>query len=227
MCARYTERSKLNLLLTQFAAELAAGTEWEPRYNIPPTANVPAVRLVAGKRQLSLLKWGLVPSWAKDTKIAYSTINARADTAPTKPAFRSAFKSRRCLVLADGYFEWQTEGKVKLPWLYEVEGKPFAFAGLWESWRPPGAEQSLESCTILTTDPNELAGQFHDRMPVVLDESDYDAWLPGEQIPRVAFPAERMTARRVSTFVNNVRNQGPDCTDLPVDDNEGGPVSEA
>jgi putative SOS response-associated peptidase YedK len=126
MCGRYTLRTKLNLLLSQFAAELADGTEWEPRYNIPPTSNVPAVRLADGKRQLALFKWDLIPSWAKDAKIAYSTINARSDTVATKPAFRSAFKKRRCLVLADGYVEWQKDGKAKLPWLYEVDGsKPF------------------------------------------------------------------------------------------------------
>src|SRR5262245_25355471 len=115
MCGRFTLRTKLNLLLSQFAAELAdQGVEWEPRYNIPPTAPVPAIRLVDGKRQLSLLKWGLIPSWAKDMKIAFSTINARADTIATKPAFRTAFQKRRCLVLADGYFEWETVGKSKL-----------------------------------------------------------------------------------------------------------------
>lgn len=133
MCGRYTLRTKLNLLLSQFAADLAEGSEWEPRYKHPATANVPAVRLADGKRQLALFKWGLIPSWAKDAKIAYSTINARADTVATKPAFRSAFKKRRCLVLADGYVEWEKAGTAKLPWLYEVdEGKPFAFAGLWE-----------------------------------------------------------------------------------------------
>jgi len=217
MCGRYTLRKPMTVLLTQFAAELAAGREWGPRYNIPPTASVPAIRAVDGKRQLSLFHWGLIPSWAKDKNIAYSTINARADTAATKPAFRAAFKSRRCLVLADGYYEWQTVGKAKLPWLYEIDGgKPFAFAGLWEAWRPPGAEQSLESCTILTTDPSELAAQHHDRMPVMLDQEDYDAWLSGEQIPLVPFPAERMTARRVSTFVNSVKNQGPECVS-PLD----------
>ena len=110
MCGRYTLRTKLNLLLSQFAAELAEGTEWEPRYNIPPTSNVPAVRLADGKRQLALFKWGLIPSWAKDAKIAYSTINARSDTVATKPAFRSAFKKRRCLVLADGYFSRKNLG---------------------------------------------------------------------------------------------------------------------
>ena len=113
MCGRFTLRTNLNVLLAEFAAEVQEGTVWEPRYNVPPTAPVPAVRLIDGKRQLSLLKWGLIPSWAKDTKIAFSTINARADTAATKPAFRTAFKKRRCLVLADGYFEWETVGKTK------------------------------------------------------------------------------------------------------------------
>src|SRR5262245_40718648 len=113
MCGRFTLRKKLNLLLQELAAELHPGTEWEPGYNIPPTAPVRVVRLVDRKRQLSLLKWGLIPSWAKDTKIAFSTINARADTVATKPAFRTAYKKRRCLVLGDGYFEWETVGKDK------------------------------------------------------------------------------------------------------------------
>jgi putative SOS response-associated peptidase YedK len=214
MCGRYTLRLKQNLLLSQFAAELAEATEWEPRYNIPPTANVPAVRLADGKRQLALFKWGLIPSWAKDAKIAYSTINARSDTVATKPAFRSAFKKRRCLVLADGYVEWQKDGKAKLPWLYEVDGgKPFAFAGLLEWWGGPDGKQPIESCTILTTDANELASEVHNRMPVILDADDYDAWLAGEEIPLVPFDSERMSARPISTTINNVRNQGPQCVD--------------
>lgn len=214
MCGRYTLRTKLNLLLSQFASELAEGAEWEPRYNIPPTARVPAVRLQEGKRQLALFKWGLIPSWAKDSKIVYSTINARSDTVATKPAFRSAFKKRRCLVLAGGYVEWQTDGKTKLPWLYEVDGgKPFAFAGLWEWWGGPDGKEPVESCTILTTDANELASEVHNRMPVTLDEDDYDAWLAGEEIPLVPFDSERMTARPISTTINNVKNQGPQCVD--------------
>jgi len=214
MCGRYTLRTKLNLLLSQFAAELAEGTEWEPRYNIPPTSNVPAVRLSDGKRQLALFKWGLIPSWAKDAKIAYSTINARADTVATKPAFRSAFKKRRCLVLADGYVEWQKDGKLKLPWLYEVDGgKPFAFAGLWEWWGGPDGNEPVESCTILTTDANELASEVHNRMPVIVDGDDYDAWLAGEEIPLVPFDSERMTERPISTTINNVMNQGPRCVE--------------
>ncbi|MCI0360117.1 MAG: SOS response-associated peptidase [Planctomycetaceae bacterium] len=215
MCGRYTLRRKLNVLLAEFAAEMAAGAEWEPRYNIPPTAPVPAVRLVDGKRQLSLLKWGLIPSWAKDAKIAYSTINARADSVATKPAFRTAYKKRRCLVLADGYFEWETSGKTKLPWLYEIDGgQPFAFAGLWEAWYGQGEGQPpVESCTIITTDANVLASRFHDRMPVILHPDDYDDWLRGEEIPLVSFEAERMTARPVSTHVNSVKNQGPECVE--------------
>ena len=213
MCARYNLRSPLNVLLDQFAAELQEAAVWEPRYNIPPTATVPAIRLVGGKRQLGMFTWGLVPSWAKDTKIAYSTINARADSVATKPAFRTAFKKRRCLVPATGYYEWETVGKSKLPWLYEIDGgNLFAFAGLWEQWFGQGEGQPpLETCTILTTEPNELASRFHDRMPVVLHPDDYDAWLEGEQIPLVSIEAERMTAKPVSTFVNNVKNQGPDC----------------
>ena len=213
MCGRFTLRSKLNVLLAEFAAEVQDGTVWEPRYNIPPTAPVPAVRLINGRRQLSLLKWGLIPSWAKDTKIAFSTINARADTVATKPAFRTAFKKRRCLVLADGYFEWEQAGKAKLPWLYEIDGgKPFAFAGLWEAWYGQGEDKPpLESCTIITTEPNALASRFHDRMPVILHPDDYDEWLEGKEIPLVSFEAERMSAKPVSTFVNSVKNQGPEC----------------
>jgi len=219
MCGRYTLRTKLNLLLSEFAADLAPGIEWEPRYNIPPTANVPAVRLINCKRQLSLLKWGLVPSWAKDTKIAYSTINARANTVATKPAFRTAYKKRRCLVLADGYYEWEQVGKTKLPWLYEIDGgKPFAFAGLWEAWYGQSEDMPpLESCTIITTEPNALASRFHDRMPVILHPDDYDDWLGGEKIPLVSFEAERMSAKPVSTFVNSVKNQGPECIVLRED----------
>lgn len=199
----------LTVLAKEFAFDLGRVLPGiEPRYNIGPTQEVAAVRVAepGGPRRLAMLRWGLIPSWAEDAKIAFSTINARADTAATKPAFRAAFKKRRCLVLADGYFEWEAQGKAKLPWLYEVDsGKPFAFAGLWERWWGQGEDKPpLETCTILTTEPNELAGVFYDRMPVILDSEDYDALLTGEQVPLVAFPADRMSARPVSTFVNNV-----------------------
>jgi putative SOS response-associated peptidase YedK len=179
---------------------------------------VPAVRLTTGgKRELVGLRWGLIPSWAKDTKIGQSTCNARADTVATKPAFRSAFKKRRCLVVADGYYEWLKDGKEKQPILYEVDGgKAFAFAGLWEWWPgPEGKDEPIESCTIITTDANELAREVHDRMPVILDAKDYDAWLECRDAPLLPFPAERMSARPVNRFVNNARNQGAKCIEPP------------
>jgi putative SOS response-associated peptidase YedK len=217
MCGRFTIRAKINLLLHQFAAELSHESEYEARYNVAPTQTVPAIRLDDGKRRLVGLRWGLIPSWAKDAKIANSTLNARADTVATKPAFRAAYKKRRCLVLADGYYEWLREGKERQPFLYEVDGgKPFAFAGLWEWWGGPDGNSPIESCTIITTDANDLARAVHDRMPVIIDAPDYDAWLTGEQIPLVPFPAERMTARPVSRYVNNVRNQGPECLNPPA-----------
>ena len=219
MCARYTLRVKLNLLLDQFAAELGDTEVWDAaRYNVAPTQAVPAVRIgESGNRQLIFLKWGLIPSWAKDTKIASSTLNARADTVATKPAFRAAYKKRRCLVLTDGYYEWLRDGKEKQPFLYEVDGgQPFAFAGLWEWWPgPAGANTPVESCTILTTSANELAREIHDRMPVILDLQDYAAWLACQEVPLVPFPAARMTVRPVNRWVNNVRNQGEKCIAPP------------
>jgi putative SOS response-associated peptidase YedK len=212
MCGRYTLRTPLSILATQFAFDLGAMLPgFEPRYNIAPTQDVPAVRL-DGNRQLAVLRWGLIPSWAKDAKLAQ--INARGDTVATKPMFRAAYKKRRCLVLADGYYEWERSGKTKLPWLYEVDGgKPFAFAGLWEWWGGPDGKAPIESCTMLTTDANELAAQVHNRMPVILDEEDHADWLAGEQVPLVPFAPDRMSARPVSTFVNNARNQGPACVE--------------
>jgi putative SOS response-associated peptidase YedK len=202
MCGRFNQRTPLTVLAQQLRFDLDASQAWRPRYNIAPTQEIPVVRLVDGKRQLALLKWGLVPSWSKDPKLA--PINARADSVATKPMFRSAYKCRRCLVLADGYYEWQRDGKVKLPWLYEVEGGPFAIAALWEA----------DTCALLTTDANDLAAQVHDRMPVILDPEDYDTWLACEQIPLVPYPADRMTAKPVSVAVNSVRNSGPECVEL-------------
>lgn len=203
----------MTILAQRFLFDLGplAAQVFRPRFNIAPTQDVAAVRLVDGKRQLAMFHWGLIPSWSKDAKLAYSTINARADSVATKPAFRSAFRKRRCLVLANGYYEWRKHGKAKLPYLCEVDGgEPFAFAGLWELW------QGLESCTIVTTEANEMAAQIHDRMPVILDSADFDAWLdPAVDSQLHPFPAERMSVRPVSTFVNNVRHEGPECIEPP------------
>jgi putative SOS response-associated peptidase YedK len=199
MCGRYNQRTPLTVLANQLHFELDSATPWKPRYNIAPTQQIPAVRLVDGKRHLAMLQWGLVPPWSKEPKLA--PIAARAESVASKPMFRSAYKRRRCLVLADGYYEWQRDGKTKLPYLYEVEGGPFAIAGLWEG----------DTCALLTTDANELAAQVHDRMPVILDPEDYDAWLACEQIPLVPFPADRMMARPVSVAVNSVKSSGSEC----------------
>jgi putative SOS response-associated peptidase YedK len=229
MCGRYTLRTKLNLLLDQFAAELAGEIDYRPRYNIAPTQSVLAVRQPeqGAKRELVELRWGLIPVWAKDTKIAYSTINARGDTVAEKPSFRAAFKKRRCLIMADGYFEWLKEGKAKLPQLYEIDdGKPFAFAGLWEYWPGPkdGKPQPIEPCTIITTEANKLAAKVHDRMPVILHPDDYDSWLDPTNDDRATleklikpFPMKPMSVRPVSTYVNNVKNQGEECIAPPAE----------
>lgn len=216
MCGRFTLRTKLNVLLDQFAAELGETKTFDARYNIAPTQEVLAIR---HPRQLVALRWGLIPSWAKDAKIASSTINARGDTVADKPAFRSAFKKRRCLVLADGYYEWLKDGKAKLPHLYEMDdGRPFALAGLWERWGGPDGNTPVETCSLITTDANELAAKVHDRMPVILPPDEYDLWLDPEFQDRDKllsmlrpFPADEMTVRPVSTFVNNARNQGEAC----------------
>jgi putative SOS response-associated peptidase YedK len=168
--------------------------------------------------QLVELRWGLVPFWAEDPKIGYRLINARAETAATKPSFRSAFKSRRCLVVADGYYEWQKlDAKMKQPFYIHMKaGKLFAFAGLWDRWTPPAGE-AVESCTILTTDANELNRPIHDRMPVIVDPADFGTWLTPTEGPDVLqelirpYPSESMEAHPISTYVNNPRNQGPEC----------------
>jgi putative SOS response-associated peptidase YedK len=221
MCGRFTLRQPLTRLAEQFQFDLDSARVQLPgqlplRYNIAPSQEVLAVRLEEGKRQLVQLRWGLIPSWAKDPKIGYSMINARADTVAAKPAFRTAFKRRRCLVLADGYYEWLRVGKTKQPYLYEIEGgQPFALAGLWESWRGTAGQETppVESCTLITTEANELAGKIHDRMPVILHPGDYATWLDPETADvgylLGQYEAEAMTARPVSTHVNDARHEGP------------------
>ncbi|TVR96459.1 MAG: SOS response-associated peptidase [Rhodospirillales bacterium] len=182
-----------------------------PRYNIAPSQEAPVVRLDAdGDRELTMLRWGLVPFWAEDLKIGYRTINARAETVHQKPAFRSAFRRRRCLVPATGYFEWQATGSGKQPWRFvPAEGPLFAFAGLWERWEKSDAP--VESFTIIVTDANDLARPVHDRMPVILDPGDHDAWLMCNDTDAARallkpYSVERMRAYRVSRRIGNPRN---------------------
>lgn len=194
-----------------------------PRYNVAPSQSV-AVVANNGKNQVELFKWGLVPSWAQDPSIGNRMINARAESLAEKPSFRAAYKRRRCLILADGFFEWQPVpgGKSKTPMFIRLKsGEPFAFAGLWEAWHPD-QEDTLLSCTVITTTPNTLMERIHNRMPVILKPEAYPLWLdPAEQPPDKLdkllkpYPASQMTAFPVSRLVNDPKNDSPECI-VPV-----------
>ena len=248
MCGRFTLRAPASAVAEQFS--LFDVAPFAPRFNIAPTQPVAVVRAptlynagtgdtsdgrLGGQsdaspspapcpaRELVWLRWGLVPSWAKDPAIGARMINARAETAAQKPAFRAALRRRRCLVVADGFYEWQKTGARKQPYFIHMkDDRPFAFAGLWESWTSPdGAE--LPTCTLLTTQPNELTRPIHDRMPVVLSAADYALWLdPSVQdAARVEcllhpYPAGEMEAYPVSTRVNSPAHDGPDCLAVTV-----------
>lgn len=218
MCGRFTMRSSKKMITETF--RVPEVPELPLRYNVAPTQMVAAIRCLPGDgcRHFALLRWGLIPSWADDAKIGNRLINARADTVASKPAFRSAFKQRRCLVVADGFYEWHACDGKKQPYLiHRQDNRPFAFAGLWEHWRNPEGKE-IESCTLITTDANDLMRPIHDRMPVILREEDYDLWLDptvkdGEQLQSLLHPylAVDLTATPVSTRVNNPRNDTPDC----------------
>ena len=219
MCGRFT--------LTLDPAELQEAFYWVnfsnlnfmPRYNIAPTQPV-AVVTNNGKNKLDFFTWGLVPFWAKDPSIASRMINARSETLVEKPSFKNAFKRRRCLILADGFFEWQKlpGEKRKIPTYIRLKsGQPFTFAGLWENWHSADGSQIL-STTIITTQPNELIKSVHNRMPVILPKSAYEQWLtPGDVAPQELSPllrpydADQMEAFPVSSFVNNPKNDSPNC----------------
>src|SRR5437879_6031020 len=174
MCGRFTLRAPPQAVADEF--ERPVLPPFMPRWNIAPTQQVLAIRMKDGTPEAAMLRWGLIPSWAQDPKKPPLLINAKAETAATKPAFRAAFKRRRCLVLADGYYEWQKVGKQKQPYYHRLrDERPFAFAGLWE--RCEKGEQPIESCTILTTGANEIAAAVHDRMPVILGREARRVWL--------------------------------------------------
>jgi putative SOS response-associated peptidase YedK len=189
------------------------------RYNIAPTQDVGVVQLNRyGQREFAMLRWGLIPYWAKDMKIAFSTINAMAETLATKPAFREAFQHRRCLVLADGFYEWVPTGaKQKQPYLIRMlDQQPFAFAGLWERWHERQRDDVIESCTIVTVPPNDVCAPIHDRMPAILSRDDYSQWLgevetTPEELRAMLKPcAAPIEAVAVSTKVNSPKNEGPE-----------------
>ncbi|MGF1641644.1 MAG: SOS response-associated peptidase [Rhodospirillales bacterium] len=220
MCGRYTQlRSWPDLVALYGIAESLSPSNFPVRYNIAPTQQVAAVRRRAdtGDRALVTLRWGLVPSWAKQIDIGARLINARAETVHEKPAFRDAFRKRRCLIVADGFYEWQAQpAGPKQPWLVTVaDGRPFAFAGLWEEWWDAG-NTLIESCAIVTTAANAALTPIHDRMPAILTAERFDAWLDPAAQPAalrallVPYPGA-MTARPVGRRINDVRNDDPGC----------------
>jgi putative SOS response-associated peptidase YedK len=215
MCGRYSLTTPVEALRQLFAF-LNAPPNLQPRWNIAPTQAAPVIRLGGdGGREIGMLNWGLVPYWAEDTSLQSHMINARGETVHEKPAFKQAFRQRRCLVPADGFYEWQTiDAKSKQPLHFRMrDAAPFAFAGLWERWIPPKGEV-LETFTIVNTAANSLMAQFHDRVPVVLAPQDYAAWLDPAVDARglvKAPPSEWFDYVRVSTYVNNVRHDDAGC----------------
>jgi putative SOS response-associated peptidase YedK len=242
MCGRFRVARSKELLEEAFGAEADfaveddagaevadSGARWgasyAPRYNAAPGQKILVVRQDAARqnsaqpvRKLSPLRWGLLPAWAKDESLGYKMINARAETAAAKPAFREAMRRRRCLIPADGFYEWRRDGKRRIPYCFTLaDGRLFAFAGLWEQWR--GSQgKTVESCTILTSESNELVSEIHDRMPVILAPENYDLWLdPGFARPEALepmlqpYPAARMRRYRVGERVNSVQYDDPEC----------------
>jgi putative SOS response-associated peptidase YedK len=227
MCGRYRLSRRKQIIEEHFDG-ISGEEDWIPRYNIAPTQPVPIIRQHPRepRRELSLVRWGLIPSWAKDMSGSAQMINARSETAAAKPAFRDALASRRCLVPADGFYEWRRAGKAKQPYCFEVkDGELFAFAGVWERWKDPSG-QWIKSCSILTTTPNAVTSSVHDRMPVILDPSNYDLWLdPGmrnvDALSEMLKPydARNMRSYPVSNRVNYVANDEETCS-TPVEPSE-------
>jgi len=224
MCGRYALHAHPDVVALQFG--LGAAPDFKPRFNIAPTQEAPVVRLGAGqKRELALLRWGLIPAWSKDPSIGGRMINARAETVSEKPAFRNAYRRRRCLVPANGYYEWKVEGGRKQPYyLRSAGGDLLAMAGLWEHWRSADG-QLVESYAIVTTEATGVAKQIHDRMPVVLAPPDYEAWLTGPDPGSLLRPPGQVvfSTHRVSTRVNSPRFNDAQC--IEEADVDRGPVS--
>jgi len=217
MCGRFTLTVSARVLAELFDVPEPVGLA--PRYNIAPTQQVLVARTGDGGRELASVRWGLIPHWTDDPSIGSRMINARGETVATKPAFRSALKHRRCLIPADGFYEWKKEAGGKQPYLIRfADGRAFAFAGLWERWLPRDGGEPIDSCTIITTTPNELLRELHDRMPVILPTAAFDDWLRSEPpaAPRLdellaPHPAAQMEAFAVSRRVNSPAYDGPDC----------------
>jgi len=219
MCGRFALTVDLANVAAKFGVEATMHTE--PRYNIAPTQPVASI-LRNGEAHLAELRWGLIPSWAKDESIGARMINARAETLMEKPSFKGLLRSKRCLIIADGFFEWKQEDGRKTPmYITMADHQPFAFAGLWDSWKNPEGEP-LRTCTIITTEPNEVVASIHNRMPAILLPEAYESWLdPSIKDEHflshwlAPYPAQAMTARPVSRLVNDPRNDSPEILSSP------------
>lgn len=213
MCGRFALKTPSSQLASHF--KLDEAVEVAPRYNIAPGTDIPTIRhSPEGKRVMHLLRWGLVPHWAKDPSIGNKLSNARGETVAEKPSFRDAFKRRRCLVPADGFYEWKAEGKLKQPYYFSMkDSAPFALGGVWESWRTPDGE-ILRTCCLITTGPNEIMLPVHDRMPVIVSPENYEQWLTGEPADAQAlvkpYSVEDMQAWAVSKRVSRSGEEGAD-----------------
>lgn len=221
MCGRFTQRYTWREA-DEFLELLGPAQNLQPRYNIAPSQNIAAVRRNDEGRRLSMLRWGLIPRWASDPKTGSRLINARAETAESKPSFREAYRSRRCLIPADGFYEWKREKGKKQPYLIRRKDNGLlAFAGLWEKWRMSAPEpfedyrlgDIVETCTILTMEANEAVSPIHHRMPVILDPDAFDPWLAGNSVPLAACPPDGLEIYPVSTWVNSAGNEGRKCAE--------------
>jgi putative SOS response-associated peptidase YedK len=218
MCGRYRLVRKKEILAEVFGVD--GDVDWAPRYNVAPGQDVGVIRQDPTRpvRSFSLMRWGLVPSWTKDPRVGYKMINARAETIAENAAFQGAFESRRCLIPADGFYEWANDGKTKVPSCFTLaDHSVFAFAGIWDRWKNPKGE-TLATCSIITTSANPLVATIHDRMPVILERENYDLWLdPGfkktEHLLGFLKPytADAMRSWRVSPRVNSAQNDDPAC----------------
>jgi len=216
MCGRFTLFAAPEKIFLHF--RLSSAEDFAPRYNIAPMQTIPCIICDAmGKRTMQFFRWGLIPHWAEDSAVGARLINARSETVSTKPAFRSAFKRRRCLIPSTGFFEWKREGKQKLPHFIGMKNKePFAFAGIWERWTDPDG-RAVDTCAILTTASNDLVGLIHNRMPVILKPEDYGRWIDTAVSPEsleallVPYPADLMKTCEVSRLVNDARCDAPEC----------------
>lgn len=224
MCGRY-RLSRRKQIIEEYFDTSPWDDDWSPRYNIAPTQTVPVIRQHPKEpvRQISNIRWGLIPNWARDPSSAAGMINARSETASTKPAFRDPLRFRRCLIPADGFYEWARKGASKQPFCFEVrDGALFAFAGLWDGWKDPNGNW-VKTCSILTTTPNAVTSAVHDRMPVILDPDSYDLWLDPrmQDIAAISellepYGARFMRCYPVSTRINHVANDDAECS-LPAE----------